>query len=126
MNSNYFLIAYGVVTVLLVVGIISLLKRQKPTELKVDGPSKKPLVYDEALESVDPHGHSTKKERPLNCLFMFNGHSFDAFEVLGLPAGSSKNTTLQAFKDFSRNTKETGEFLGALKLALDQWFAAGP
>jgi hypothetical protein len=29
------------------------------------------------------------KERSLNVMFMYNGHSFDAFEILGLPAGCS-------------------------------------
>jgi hypothetical protein len=27
--------------------------------------------------------------KDLNAIFMYNGHSFDAYEVLGLPAGSS-------------------------------------
>lgn len=38
-------------------------------------------------KDLAPSDHVAEKN--LNVIFMFNGHSFDAFEVLGLPAGSS-------------------------------------
>ncbi len=35
----------------------------------------------------------------LNVIFMFNGHSFDAYEVLGLPAGSPLSACEAAYKE---------------------------
>jgi hypothetical protein len=37
-------------------------------------------------------------ERPLNVVFNYNGHSWDAYEVLGLPAGSSLEKVEQAYQ----------------------------
>jgi hypothetical protein len=37
-------------------------------------------------------------ERPLNVVFNYNGHSWDAYEVLGLPAGSSPDKVEEAYK----------------------------
>jgi hypothetical protein len=37
--------------------------------------------------------------RPLNVHFNYNGHSWDAFEVLGLPAGSSMEKVEAAYKE---------------------------
>ncbi len=36
-------------------------------------------------------------ERPLNVVFNYNGHSWDAFEVLGVPAGSSYEKVIEAY-----------------------------
>lgn len=38
------------------------------------------------------------KEKTLNVMFQFNGHSWDAFEVLGIPAGSSLEKAKEAFE----------------------------
>ena len=38
-------------------------------------------------------------ERPLNVVFNYNGHSWDAYEVLGLPAGSSLEMVQQAYRE---------------------------
>jgi hypothetical protein len=38
-------------------------------------------------------------ERPLNVVFNHNGHSWDAYEVLGLPAGSSPDKVESAYKE---------------------------
>jgi hypothetical protein len=42
---------------------------------------------------IQPRG-----ERPLNVVFNFNGHSWDAYEVLGLPAGSSPESVEKAYR----------------------------
>ena len=38
-------------------------------------------------------------ERSLNVIFQFNGHSWDAYEVLGLPAGSNYDSVRAAFEE---------------------------
>lgn len=37
--------------------------------------------------------------RALNVVFNYNGHSWDAFEVLGVPAGSSRDKVEEAYKN---------------------------
>ncbi len=54
------------------------------------------------------------QEKTLNVIFNYNGHSWDAFEVLGLPAGSSKEEARQAFEKMKANVAtESQEFLTA-------------
>ena len=38
------------------------------------------------------------QEKTLNTLFNYNGHTWDAYEVLGLPAGSPQNKIDEAYK----------------------------
>lgn len=40
-----------------------------------------------------------KKERNLDCIFMFNGHAYNAYEVLGVPAGASMKMVTDAYND---------------------------
>lgn len=48
----------------------------------------------ENFSRIRPQG-----ERPLNVMFNYNGHSWDAYEVLGLPAGSSPENVDTAYKE---------------------------
>lgn len=43
-------------------------------------------------------GLSTSDERTLDCWFNYNGHLWEAHEVLGLPAGSSREDIEAAYK----------------------------
>lgn len=72
-------------------------------------------------------GASTYAEEPverahvknLNVVFMYNGHSFDAYEVFGLPAGSGKSAIEEAYrKALTQNATESREFLEAAYQAL--------
>ncbi len=59
-------------------------------------------------ELVDDHG------RALNVFFMWNGHSWDAYEVLGIPGGSSREAAVAAFERAAALAdKETLPFLQA-------------
>lgn len=40
-----------------------------------------------------------RKEKSLNVFFNYNGHSWDAFEVLGLPAGSSIEKVREVYEE---------------------------
>src|SRR5580704_10984815 len=56
----------------------------------VEHPPPRPeKIAGRAGRNPQPQGKSSSKERSLNVVFNYNGHSWDAFEVLGLPAGSS-------------------------------------
>ena len=41
----------------------------------------------------------SSSERELNVIFQFNGHDFDAYEVLGIPAGSPLSEVQSAYAD---------------------------
>ncbi|MEK6555987.1 MAG: hypothetical protein AABZ31_12150 [Bdellovibrionota bacterium] len=50
--------------------------------------------------------------KELNVIFQYNGHDFDAYEALGLPAGSSSENARIAFEN-AKNHADPGarEFL---------------
>jgi hypothetical protein len=45
-------------------------------------------------------------ERPLNVIFNYNGESWDAYEVLGLPAGSSLERAEQVYAESLQRVDE--------------------
>lgn len=54
------------------------------------------------IEGAQPPANVTSlslAERPLNVIFNYNGESWDAYEVLGLPAGSSLERCEQALNE---------------------------
>lgn len=61
------------------------------------------------LGGAQPPSASNERiiERPLNVVFNYNGHSWDAYEVLGLPAGSSPEKVEDAYKN-SAETVDAG------------------
>ena len=68
-------------------------------------------------EQTKPAPNHRPNERTLNVFFNFNGHSWDAFEVLGLPAGSSLDKVDAALQAaLARSEVESREFY---KLACD-------
>lgn len=63
--------------------------------------------YPKSKSTVDPIN-----VRELNVVFMYNGHDWDAFQVLGIPAGSSAESAEQAFvREAAKSNAETREFL---------------
>lgn len=58
-------------------------------------------------------------EKNLNVLFMYNGHSFDAHEVLGLPAGANRKMIEAGYQAALKSVRpESQEFLKAAYQAL--------
>ncbi len=50
--------------------------------------------------------------KDVNPLFMYNGHSWDAFEVLGVPPGSSMEQIKKAFEEsLIKTDRNSHEFL---------------
>lgn len=53
-----------------------------------------------------------KNSKNLNVMFNYNGHSWDAYEVLGVPAGASIKTVTEAYQTaLRRSDKSSMEFL---------------
>jgi hypothetical protein len=59
--------------------------------------------YTEGISHIAAPG-----ERPLNVVFNYNGHSWDAYEVLGLPAGSTPEKVEAAYQENMQST-DTGK-----------------
>lgn len=51
--------------------------------------------------------------RQLNVFFNWNGHTWDAYEVLGVPAGSSRESVIQAFHVARGKSPDSIAFLQA-------------
>ena len=59
--------------------------------------------------------------RILNVIFVWNGHPWDAFEVLGVPAGSSLEAVEKAYQDLlSKTDPQSAPFIEAAYQAIHQ------
>lgn len=59
------------------------------------------------------------RERSLNVMFNYNGHSWDAYEVLGLPAGSTIENVESSYKaNLSRIDQASRPFIEAAYQAI--------
>lgn len=68
---------------------------------KAKGPSRLDLragSKPEASPSSPPSSQTHGREKALNVFFNYNGHMWDAYEVLGVPAGSSLEAVTSAFE----------------------------
>lgn len=63
-------------------------------------------------------------EKPLNVFFQWNGHTWDAFEALGLPAGSSLESVRAAYEEVI--TRGASDDLPFFKAALDAIIRSSP
>lgn len=105
---------------------------QKPTKLNLKAKDSAPPLIDpvpsqpglEPLRRQAPQMGSnvrmlhpdlaanTATAKSLNVMFNYNGHSWDAYEVLGVPAGASLKTVTEAYNNALRRCdKESVEFL---------------
>lgn len=64
-----------------------------------------------ALRRLEEENASTSRQ--LNVFFNWNGHTWDAFEVLGVPAGASRESVIQAFHLARSKSPDSIAFLQA-------------
>ena len=77
--------------------------KRRPTRLK--------LSQERGMSKSNSHS-SGAEPRDLSVVFQFNGHSFEAYEVLGLPAGSARPDVDKAYKQaIAENEPESIEFI---------------
>ena len=79
-----------------------------PTQLRLrneDTPPKSPL---EARNNIDEL--AVQKAKSLNILFLYNGHDWDAYQVLGLPAGASLPLVTERYQQLIRQA-DAGQLL---------------
>ncbi len=102
---------------------------RRPTKLNMKASDSAPPLMDEpkmpvkasyakersytSSNSGSNKGFNTElKPKTLNVMFNYNGHSWDAYEVLGVPAGSSMKTVTEAYQSAIRKCeKDSIEFL---------------
>ncbi len=86
-------------------------KKPKPKAIDAHRQSAASSNNNQKTSSYPPPRAPKQKEVELNVIFQFNGHSFDAFEVLGLPAGSSPDAVEKAYQHLIATTdKDSHEF----------------
>ena len=64
-------------------------------------------------EEVMEPNLSLVESRQLNVFFNWNGHTWDAYEVLGVPAGAARETVIQAFHQCRAKSPDSTAFLQA-------------
>ena len=69
-----------------------------------------------AVEVLSPETRAAQslspREKSLNAFFNYNGHMWDAYEILGLPAGAGPALVEQAYqKEFAKAKGEAQEFI---------------
>jgi hypothetical protein len=141
--QNHFLIVNGLIVILVVISILMLRRRAKRDAEETgentnralgarNESSKAPIGWANYSPRrggiAAPSGHEVARgleagsvvdDRSLislNVLFQWNGHTFDAYEVLGLPAGSSVDSIDAAFNSIvARSDADTRPFLEAAR-----------
>ena len=92
-TANNVLIGLLFFVILLVVYFQGSKKKILPTKLNMRAPAPGTAV------SAAPVASSPSMNVPLNVMFNYNGHTFDAYETLGVPAGSSWDEVRVAFEN---------------------------
>lgn len=101
----------AVVTILVLLFMMS--KRKKPTPTKLNLRKTQFTPVEEGIEIND--------EEELNVYFNFNGHMWDAYEILGVPAGSHASDIEMAYlKCRTRIDEESKEILEMAYAAIHQ------
>jgi hypothetical protein len=88
-------------------------KSQRPSKLNFS--KNKRTLESEIFEAVfrEKQENNDQYEKVLNILFQFNGETWDAYEVLGLPAGSNISEAKLAFDAALKAGEDSEAFLKA-------------
>ena len=89
---------------------------KKPTQLNMKAEDSAPPLFKPNVS----HPHEGLSEvKSLNVVFNYNGHAWDAYEVLGVPAGSNIKVVTDAYqRSIRRCEKESIEFFEAAYKAI--------
>ena len=141
MSAGLFLIIFFVATVVVIRLISNAAKRPTPTGFRVDPADQHPSWRQRGVTSQGPAGEGPQsgalrgeilhgqednsnhpsqglQERSLNCWFQYNGHTWDAYEALGVPGGADKQTCRRAFERIMKEDRDH-EFYRVAWAALD-------
>lgn len=83
-----------------------------PSRLNLDAQDSNPVLMEASLENGLPAPSIREMSQSLNVLFNYNGHTWDAYEVLGVPAGAQLRMVTEAYQIMlQRSNPESREFL---------------
>lgn len=87
-------------------------KKNKPSKLNFN---RKTPLDSESFDSIlrYKNENNDQYEKVLNILFQYNGETWDAYEVLGLPAGASIEEAKTAYDNLCPVKKDDAAFLKA-------------
>ncbi|MCB0349405.1 MAG: hypothetical protein KDD37_11260 [Bdellovibrionales bacterium] len=88
-------------------------KSSKPARLNLRAGKK-------TLPDIVKKTKNTGREKNLDCLFMYNGHEFNAYEVLGIPGGASIQMAEEAFQTLKNAKGQEHDFYLAALNAIKQ------
>ncbi len=94
--KQFILLNLGIVT-LLVIYFMALRRRERPTRLHLSQPSSARQRSDNDVILSDTKSSATGNVRDVNLVFRYNNCHWDAYEVLGVPAGASFEDVQVAF-----------------------------
>jgi hypothetical protein len=88
-----------------------------PTRLKLRNPTHHtPPAKDrpDPPSQVEPQFSTSddtavKNAKRLNILFLYNGHDWDAYQVLGVPAGASLSLVTERYQQLIREAQDKGQ-----------------
>lgn len=116
--------------ILLICGVIFMFWRrpQRPFLLKMRAKTSTSHTLPVKMKiGVERRGVEVSRGPTLNIHFNFNGHSFDAYEVLGVPAGSSLDKVQAAYLAASEKSDATSRpFLQAALQAIESHLKQRP
>lgn len=120
MRASLFLIIYAVIAIVFVSRIVSVLfSRPKPKIGEEEGSSEgRPRVEFFDFISQGRGFGQQRREKVLNCHFQHLGKVYDAYEVLGLPAGAPQNFWQEAFQKKLQSQGASSDLLEAAIKAL--------
>ena len=99
-SSVSFLLFYLLVVILLGVSFFALFrKRPKPSKLNMRKGNEPPTSTEKGLGFAG--------EEVVNVMFNYNGHMWDAFEILGIPAGSEPSVVERAYQAALHSVEES-------------------
>jgi hypothetical protein len=100
MDAKNYIIAYSAVIGILVFSFLFRTRNGKPNPLNLRGKKSQNVptakIYDGVIRNKKKA--SAHSERNLDCLFMYNGEDYDAYQILGAPAGCNLQQAEAAYQ----------------------------
>lgn len=107
MNSQFIVFVQVFIIIVFVIWIASRRgNTPKPTKLKMNARSEPnpQKSSGKRFENISISDDKIIEAKVLNVIFMWNGHTWDAYEVFGLPAGSPIERVREKFNELKSST----------------------
>ncbi len=119
LTPKQYLLIYALIVTPIVISFFFIRRSHNPTRLNLNSraqktPTPPPHVEGAGDVAFAGGGPAAAAEKSLNVLFQWNGHAWDAYEVLGVPAGSSLATVKTTYQGLlTQSTPDAHPFLNA-------------